>query len=122
MLAMRMRACMCLWMRSAPTNCDHDGDFLGRDWRVMRDVLVIAQQQLKRVLPQWKGNLGFRLPCPEMQVIEVIGYLLVQWRQRRVNQKVMMTRIRLFHTRWRDAHVKQTKANGRCTRYDSTVG
>ena len=121
MLATRMWTCMRLWMRSAPTNRDHYGDFLGEDWWVMRDVLVIAQQQLKRVVADRKVDLGFRLPCPEMQVIKVIGYLLVQWRQGRVNQKMMVTRIRLFRTCRRDAHVKQTEADGRRTRYDSTI-
>ena len=122
MLATRMRACMRLWMRPAPTNRDHDRDLLGDDWRIMRDVLVIAQQQLKRVVPEWKGNLGFRLPRPEMQVIEVVGYPLVQRRQRGVNQKVMVTRIGLFHPRWGDAHVMQAKMDYRRTRYDSAIG
>ena len=122
MLATWMWTCVRLWMRSVPSARDHDGNLLRKDWWVMRNMLVIAQQQLKRVVADRKVDLGFRLACPEMQVIKVIGYLLVHWRQGRVNQKMMVTRIRLFRTCRRDAHVEQTEADGRRTRYDRAIG
>ena len=120
MLTMRMY--IRLWMRSTPITGDNDGNFLRKDRWIVGNMLIIAQQQLKRVVSDWKGNLGLRLSRPEMQVIEIVGYPLVQRRQRGVNQKVMVTRIGLFHTRWRDAHVTQAKADGQRTRYVGAIG
>jgi hypothetical protein len=80
-------------MRSTPITGDNDGNSLRKDRWIVGNMLIIAQQQLKRVVSDWKGNLGLRLSRPEMQVIEIVGYPLVQGRQRDVNQKVMVTRI-----------------------------
>jgi len=117
-----MWMCIGLRMRSTPTTGDNNGNFLRKDRWIMGNVLIITQQQLKRVASDRKSNLGLRLPRPEMQVIEVIGYPLVKRRQRGVNQKVMVTRIGLFHPRWGDAHVTQAKMDYQCTRYDSAIG
>jgi hypothetical protein len=80
-------------MRSTPITGDNDGNSLRKDRWIVGNMLIIAQQQLKGVVSDWKGNLGLRLSRPEMQVIEIVGYPLVQGRQRGVNQKVMVTRI-----------------------------
>jgi len=43
-------------------------------------MIFIAEQQLKRMLPEWQRNLRFGLTRSKMQVIEVVRYRLVHRR------------------------------------------
>ena len=78
MLTMRMY--IRLWMRSTPITGDNDGNSLRKDRWIVGNMLIIAQQQLKRVVSDWNGNLCLRLSRPEMQVIKIVRYPLVQGR------------------------------------------
>jgi hypothetical protein len=43
-------------------------------------MVFIAEQQLKRMLPEWQRNLSFRLTRSEMQVVEIARNRLVHRR------------------------------------------
>ena len=57
-----------------------DLDRLGHYRRVVRYMIGVAEEQLKRVLAQRKLNCCFGLSRSEVQVIEVIRYRLIQRR------------------------------------------
>jgi len=90
-----------------------DLDRLGHYWRVVRYMVGVAEEQLKRVLAQRKVNCCFGLARSEMQMIEVIRYRLIQRRQLGVDQEMVVAGVGLFDARRRHAHVGKTKMNGR---------
>ena len=69
----------------------------------MRDVIRIAHQQLQRVRARWQLDHGFGLAEPEMQVMAVVRDRLVQRRQRRIDQQVMVAGVLYADTSRRDA-------------------
>lgn len=87
----------------------------------MRDMVFVAEQELKCVYPQWQVHGCFRLPRPEVQMVEVIRDGLVERRQLGIDQEVMMAGIGLLNARRRHAHVDQTKAQGRLLRHHRPV-
>jgi len=58
-----------------------DLDRFGHYRRIVRNMVGVAEEQLKRVLAQWKVNCCFRLSRSKVQMIEVIGNRLIQRRQ-----------------------------------------
>ena len=71
-----------------------DANDFGHDGWMMRNVSVITQQELQSVLSCGQRNLRLGLSGAEMNVVEVGGDRLIDWRQRSVDEKVMMTGIR----------------------------
>ena len=80
---------------------------------VVRYMIGVAEEQLKRVLAQRKVNCCFGLARSEMQMIEVIRYRLIKRRQLGVDQEMVVAGVGLFDARRRHAHVGKTKVNGR---------
>ena len=58
-------------------------------------MVLVAQQKLQRVPPQRQGDGRFRLPGTEVQVVEVVGYGLVERGQLTVDQQMVMAGIGL---------------------------
>ena len=54
--------------------------------RRVRNVVLVAHDQLQRVLARLERNLRFGLAGAEMQMIEVVGNRLVERRQLGVDQ------------------------------------
>ena len=69
----------------------------------MRNVILVTQQQLQGVAAgrQVKARLG--LPETEMQMVVVVWYWLIQWRQIGIDDQVMMTGIGLLNASRCDA-------------------
>src|SRR5215831_15756632 len=86
------------------------------------DVIFVTEEELKRMLSERKRDLGLRLSCAKMQMIEIIGNGLIQRRQWGVNHQVMVAGIGFFNAGGRHPHVDQAKAYGQLTRYVGSVG
>src|SRR4051795_5087335 len=90
---------------------DMDGDLLRHQWRIMRDMVAIAHQDLQRVGTRWQVDNRFGLAKPEMQMVLVVRDWLVQRRQGRIDQQVMVAGVRLIGSSGRHAEVAGTKPN-----------
>ena len=82
-----------------------DLDTRRHDRRRVRDVILVAQQQLQGVLPGLQRHLGFGLAGAEVQMVEVARNRLVERRQIGVDEQMMMARIFPIRARRRDTHV-----------------
>jgi hypothetical protein len=87
-------------------------DPLRHDRRVMRDMPIVAEDQLERMFAWLQGDFLLGLAGSEVQVIEIAGDRLVERRRRRVDQEMMMAGVRLVHARGRNAHVAQAETDG----------
>ena len=67
-----------------------DRDLLRHDRRVVRDVALIAEQQLQRVRARSQLELDLGLPAAEMAMILVRRNRDVEIRQARIDQKMVM--------------------------------
>src|SRR5262245_11411692 len=88
---------------------DENLDAFGNHRRIMRDVALVSQNQLKRMLARGKRDLLLGLAIAEMNVVQITWQRLIQRRRRDVNQQVMMARIGLGDARGRNAHVAQAE-------------
>lgn len=79
----------------------------------MRNMIVVPQDQLKRMLAERERNFGFGLSSPEMQMVEVQRNWLTQWRQWGVDEKMVMACVGLVDPGRRHAHVRQTETDRR---------
>jgi hypothetical protein len=86
-------------------------DALGKQRRVVWDVILVAEKQLKRMVAGLERDGGFGLSSAEMQVIEIARDRLIKRRQIGIDEKVMMTRIWALGARRRHAHVFEPKMN-----------
>src|SRR5262249_28340125 len=77
----------------------------------MRNVVLATHQQLNRVLSSLERQLCLGLPRSEVEVVEVIGYRLIERGQLGVNQDVMVTGVRAIDPRRRNAHILQAEMN-----------
>ena len=66
----------------------------------MRKVGGIAQQKLQGVLARRQGERGLCLARAEMQMVFVVRDWLVQRRQHRVDQKMVVAGVRLIDPGW----------------------
>ena len=88
-------------------------DLLRYDRRIMRDVLLVRQNELKGMRAGRKRYLFLCLSRAEMKVIGIIRNRLVENRSFGIDDKMMMSRVRLHHPGWRHSHIGEAKANGR---------
>ena len=88
----------------------------------MRHVIRVSQEQLQRMRSKRKRDLCLGLPRSEVQVIEVIGNGLVQRRQRRVDQKMVVSGRGFLDTGGRYSHFGKAEADDRSTGYVGAVG
>ena len=72
-------------------------------------MALVSKDQPKRVFPSGEGEIGLRLPFPEMLVRRVRRNRFVQRWHVSIDQQVVMTGIGLVHTGWSDTHALQTK-------------
>ena len=86
------------------------------DRRIVRDVILVAQQQLQGVRSRFERDLGLGLAGAEVEVIEVVGNGLVQRRQLGVDQQVVMARVRAIRAGGCHSHLAQTETDGRLGR------
>ena len=70
-------------------------------------MVRVAEQQLQRVRSGREREFSFRLAAAEVQMVLVIGDRLVERRQVRVDQEMMVTRVGPLGSRRRDAHAMQ---------------
>jgi hypothetical protein len=59
----------------------------------VRDVVLVTHEQLQGVRARLERNLGLALPGAEVKVVEVVGNRLVERRQLRVDEQMVMTRV-----------------------------
>jgi hypothetical protein len=77
----------------------------------MWNVIFVAKEQLQRVLTWSEGHFRFGLPGTEMQMVEVVWDRVVQGRQWRVYQQMMVPGVWPVRSRRRYAHISKSKAN-----------
>src|SRR3569832_2429749 len=84
-----------------------DGDLFRFEWRVVRHVVPIAEQELQRVRAgrELQRGLGLTVAVVTMAVVFRDG--LVQRRHVGVDEQVMMPGIRVVDAGGRDAHTTQ---------------
>src|SRR5262245_49753020 len=73
----------------------HDQDLNARrhERRIMRNVVLVAEEELQGVRSRLKRNLRLGLAGTEVEMIEVVGNGPIERRQLGVDQQVVMTRI-----------------------------
>jgi hypothetical protein len=75
----------------------------------MRDVVIVGENQLKRMLTRGKRNFFLGLAVAEMNVIQVARQRPIQRWGFDIYHQVMMAGIRLDDARRRYAHVAQAE-------------
>ena len=78
----------------------------------MRNVVLIPHQQLQRVHAGAERQLALGLTAAKVQMVEVVGYRLIERRQVGIDQQVVMSRIRAIDAGRRYAHVSQAEMDG----------
>ena len=89
-----------------------DADALGHHGRIVRNVLLVAQQQLQGVFAGRQRHLGLGLAGAEMQMVEVVRNGLIQRGQVGVDQKMVVPGVRAIRACRRDPHTAETEVNG----------
>ncbi len=89
-----------------------DLDGLRVDRRVVCDMRIVAQKQLKRVRAQLQLDRCLGLAGAEVQMIEVVRNRLVERRQWSVDQQMVMSGIGLVDAGGCHAHVKPRPIGG----------
>ena len=74
-------------------------------------VVMVPQKHLQGMLSWRKLNPRLGLPRPKMEVISVRRNCLVQRRQIRVDQQVMVPHIGNVYSFWTHSHIAQTHAH-----------
>ena len=57
----------------------------------MRNVILVAHEELQRVLASFERQLCLGLAGTEMQMVEIVGYGLIEGGQLGVDQEVVVT-------------------------------
>ena len=78
---------------------------------MMREMPVVSEKELQSVMAWPKRNFGLGLARTEMQVVLVIRNGLIETGKLRVDDQMMMPRIRLRDASRRDPHPHQTEAD-----------
>ena len=84
-------------------------------------MVRVAEQQLQRVRSGRQREFSFRLAPAEVQMVLVIGDRLVERRQIRIDQEMMVTRVGSLGARRRDAHPMQPEMDRRFWPDDGAV-
>ena len=100
---------------------DKNSDLFRVDRRIVRHMLAIAQQKLKRVLAGGQGERRLGLPRSEVHVVLVVGDRLVEGRQRGVDDQVVVSGIGFVDAGGRYAHFFQAEADNEGVRHVSAV-
>ena len=84
-------------------------------------MVLVAQEQLQRVLAGLELNFRLALAATEMKVVEVVGYRLVERWQLGIDQEMMMAGIFPIGARRREAHVLQSEIHGEFRRQHRSI-
>ena len=87
----------------------------------MRDVVVIAQNQLKGVCSGFEFQANFGLARTEMSVVIALGNRKIRIGEFRIYHEVMVPRPLLCDARRCDAHRAEPKSNHDRRRYPLTI-
>ena len=79
----------------------------------MRNVILVRQEKLQRVLARGERHLSLCLAATEMEMLRVVGNGLVERRQIRIDQKMVVPRVKFGNSRRRDTHALQTEVHDR---------
>src|ERR1700722_19405395 len=96
-------------------------NLVGIDRRRVGDMVGVAQQQLQRVRSGGEREFSFRLAAAEMEMVLVVGNRLVEGRQIRVDEEVMVPRVGPLRSRRRNAHPMQAEMDCRFWSDDGAV-
>src|SRR5436305_535883 len=87
----------------------------------MRDVVLVSEQELKRMRAMLERDLSLALPSAEMEMIEVVRDGFIERRELSVDQQVMMTRVLAIRTRRCNAHVAQPEIELQLCRHGRSI-
>ena len=92
------------------------------DWRIMGDVPVIAEDQLKGVRSRWKFKDGFRLSPTEMSVLVVGRDRDPGVRKRRINDQMVMACVGFLDGCGSDAGAREPESHDKGALNDRPLG
>jgi hypothetical protein len=73
----------------------------------MRDVVLVAEQELQSVVARGERHFCFGLPRAEMQMVEIVRDRLIERGHRRVDQQMVVAGIRAIGAGGRNSHIPQ---------------
>lgn len=79
-------------------------NYIGHQGRIMRDMQVIAQQHLQRMLAGWQGNFGRRAAIAEMNMILIFGDWHPKIRNLGIDEQVVVAGMRRVLARRSNGH------------------
>ena len=56
----------------------------------MRNVILVSEKQLQRVIPRFQRDRSFSLAAAEMEIIEVVRYRSIERWQFGIDQQMVM--------------------------------
>ena len=92
-------------------HADIDNHHIRVDRRNVRNMRRVPEQQLERVAAFRQGHGGFGLAGAEMQVVLIVRDRLIERRQRRIDEKMVMSRVRLVHAGRSHTHLLKSEAH-----------
>jgi hypothetical protein len=98
-----------------------DRDALRRDRWVVRNVEVVAEQELQRVPAGLEVDRHLGLTAAEVPVVRILRDRHVGRGHRCVDDQVVVARHRLIDTRGRNAHAPEPERHGDGARHERTV-
>ena len=98
-------------------HADIDNHHIRVDRRNVRNVRRVPEQQLERVAAFRQGHGRFGLAGAEMQVVFIVRDRLIQRRQRRIDEKMVVSRVRLVHPGRSNAHLFKAEADSESGRH-----
>jgi len=84
-------------------------------------MVLVAHQELQRMLARLERYLGLGLAPPEMQMIEVIRYRFIERRKLGIDEEVVVTRVLAIGAGGRNPHIAQSKKELQLCRYGCSV-
>src|ERR1044072_9449354 len=69
---------------------DTDLDAWRKHWRRVRNVILVSEKQLQRVIPRFQRDRSFSLAAAEMEIIEVVRYRSIERWQFGIDQQMVM--------------------------------
>lgn len=105
------------WMPTRNSGCggvaNPDPDAIGHDWRRMRHVPLVSQQELERMLSGRQAHFSLSLAGTKMQVREVIWNRLIERGQLGIDQQMMVSRVLSIGARRGYSHAAKPEVDDR---------
>ena len=76
-------------------------------------MILVREKKLQRVRAGGERHLSLCLAAAEMEMLRVVGNGLVERRQVRIDQKMVVPRVGSDNSRGRDTHALQTEMHDR---------